>query len=110
MTDREKVIEWADKCTSLAHESEDCDECPYHLNHEGFYSCIECLLMDTVAMLKEQQTEIEQLRNDANAIRCKDCKHFDYRRLYKCRIHGSLFQPKDGNWFCADGEKADDKK
>ena len=55
MPDKEKVIEWADKCISTAHESEDCNECPYHLEHEGFYSCIECLLMDTVALLKEQE-------------------------------------------------------
>lgn len=55
MPDREKVIEWADKCTSPVHESEDCNECPYHLNHEGFYSCIECLMRDIVAILKEQE-------------------------------------------------------
>ena len=55
MPDREKVIECADKCTSPVHESEDCNECPYHLNHEGFYSCIECLMRDTVALLKEQE-------------------------------------------------------
>ena len=55
--DREKVIEWADKCTSTAHESKDCNGCPYHLEHEGFYSCIECLLMDTVALLKEQEAK-----------------------------------------------------
>lgn len=65
------------------------------------------LISDTIALLKELQAEIEQLRNDANARRCKDCKHFDYRRLYKCRIHGSLFQPKDGDWFCADFDPSD---
>ena len=36
-------------------------------------------------------------------VQCKDCKHYDHTRLYKCRIHGSMFQPKDENWFCADG-------
>ena len=55
MTDIKKVIEWSEKCTSSVHESEDCNGCPYHLEHEGFYSCIECLLMDTVALLKEQE-------------------------------------------------------
>ena len=61
MPDREKVIEWADKCTSPVHESEDCNGCPYHLEHEGFYSCIECLLMDTIALLKEQQKLIDDM-------------------------------------------------
>ena len=56
MIDREKVIEWADKCTSPAHKSEDCNECPYHSSyHEGFYSCIECLMMDAVELLEEQE-------------------------------------------------------
>ena len=57
MPDREKAIEWADKCTSPAHEAEDCNGCPYHLNHEGFYSCIECLMGDIVVLLKEQEKE-----------------------------------------------------
>lgn len=66
MPDREKVIEWADKCTSPAHESEDCNGCPYHLNHEGFYSCIECLMRDTVAMLEEQEA-VEPIRHYARS-------------------------------------------
>lgn len=57
--DREKIIEWAEKCTSSVHESEDCNRCPYHLEHEGFYSCIECLLMDIVALLKEREAMIK---------------------------------------------------
>lgn len=55
MIEREKVIEWADKCTSPAHKSEDCNGCPYHSYHEGFYSCIECLMMDAVELLEEQE-------------------------------------------------------
>lgn len=46
MTNREKIIEWANKCTSSEHKTEDCNECPYKLNHEESYSCIEGLLRD----------------------------------------------------------------
>lgn len=42
--------------------------------------------------------------SEQELIRCKDCKHFSPERIYMCRIHGSMFQPKDRNWFCADGE------
>lgn len=68
------------------------------------------IINNAIALLKEQ----DNCENCAIAIedrqlvvRCKDCKHFDYGRLYKCRIHGSLFQPKDDDWFCADGERMD---
>ena len=47
----EKVIKCADMCLSS-----DCsDKCPYQINHEGLYSCIECVLRDALELLKEQQ-------------------------------------------------------
>ena len=54
MADIEKVIKWADKCLSSAY-SEECNECPYQLNHEGLYSCVEGILRDAIALLKEQE-------------------------------------------------------
>ena len=56
MPDREKVIKWADKCLSSAY-SEKCNECPYQLNHEGLYSCVEGILRDAIALLKEQEEQ-----------------------------------------------------
>lgn len=34
--------------------------------------------------------------------RCKDCKHYRPGRLISCEM---LNLARDGNWFCADGEK-----
>lgn len=67
MPDRENVIKWADICLSSAY-SEKCNECPYQINHEGLYSCVEGILRDTIAMLKEQ--EPKQVNDIAQQISC----------------------------------------
>ena len=46
---------------------------------------------------------------DSEIIRCKDCIHYRYYGLFEetvseCRIGHA--ENHDGNWFCADGEKA----
>lgn len=72
------------------------------------YSMLREALDMAIARLKEQ----DNCENCAIAVedrqpvvRCKDCKHFSPERIYMCRIHGSMFQPKNKNWFCADGER-----
>ena len=82
--DREKVMEWADKCTSPAHKSEDCNECPYHSSyHEGFYSCIECLMMDAVELLEEQEPRIITLEDFENNQKLDDSGHLNVWEEYK---------------------------
>lgn len=35
-------------------------------------------------------------------IRCKDCVHYRPGRLFGCTLYNHV---KDGEWFCADGER-----
>ena len=58
-----------------------------------------------VQAIAQETIDSFDAHNAPELIRCKDCKHFDCGRLYKCRIHGYLFQPKNADWFCADGER-----
>lgn len=88
MTDREKVIRAVDSIFDY-----------WLVQHR----CLHSLELENVRQLKADA--IDLLKEQEAVVRCKDCKHFDCSRLYKCRIHGSLFQPKDKNWFCADGER-----
>lgn len=52
--------------------------------------------------------------NHGELIRCKDCKHY---KPYTGRVSGNMFHEceffdmdiEDPDWFCANGEKADDK-
>ena len=81
--DREKVIEWADKCTSPEHKSEDCNGCPYHSYHEGFYSCIEYLMMDAVELLEEQEPRIITLEDFENNQKLDDSGHLNVWEEYK---------------------------
>lgn len=67
MPDREKVIKWADKCLASGY-SEECNECPYQLDHEGLYSCVEGILRDALILLKEQEEEIENLKQTAQSM------------------------------------------
>ena len=78
MADIEKVIKWADKCLSSAY-SEECNECPYQLNHEGLYSCVEGVLRDAIALLKEQNKTVNTWHhlwdapNGSFKARCGNC-------------------------------------
>ena len=58
-----------------------------------------------VQAITQETIDAFDAHNAQELIRCKDCKHFYPEKLYMCRIHGSAFQPKDRDWFCADGER-----
>ncbi len=47
---------------------------------------------------------IESTRNKVEAVRCKDCKH--YNAGFECLIEGYGIE-RNPNWFCADGERGD---
>ena len=63
-----------------------------------------------LALLKEQEAEIEQLKRFVNGfsrdampvVRCKDCKH--YAGNGWCNRPG-INPTKHDDWFCADGER-----
>ena len=60
MTDREKVTKGLECCSVLEGK---CEECPY--DTEGYVGeCVYALARDALALLKEQQTKIEQLEDE----------------------------------------------
>lgn len=67
MPDREKVIKGLNHCF---HGQECCGdtECPYYIEHLSDSCCLEdCqenLKVDVIALLKEQETQIERLEYD----------------------------------------------
>lgn len=61
MEDREKVIKGLEQCKMDGLAEEVCADCPYHIEQIGVIRCIEALMDDALALLKEQQAEIERL-------------------------------------------------
>lgn len=53
------VLNWASICTSSVPMEAGCDTCPYREKHDGFRTCIEGLLFDALALLKEQEEQIK---------------------------------------------------
>lgn len=87
-----------------------CRDCPY-FTESGF--CSGRLAKDALAMLKENEKDIEALKKSYNelaekgepVVRCKDCKNKEcWGRAgdVVCGIDGTPHRP---NWFCADGER-----
>lgn len=123
MPDREKII----NAFVLCRVNEGCStNCPYWDNSADIKGCTQKLATDVYSLLKEQRAEIEQLRNDANARRCKDCKHRpkepDWERFEnggdiefpdgKCPCQCSSdrycsWYPED-DWFCANFDPSDE--
>ena len=62
MPDREKVIKGLERCK--LYNKLNCDKCPYDYNGRGNgkSECTAELATDTLALLKEQEAEIRQLR------------------------------------------------
>ena len=66
---------------------------------------------EILALLKEPQAEIEQLRNDAKARRCIVCRYAygtitDVARCMKNKNRLNEYHPL--NWFCADFDPYDE--
>ncbi len=86
------------------------------------------IVLHAITLLKAQEpramadTELEAIRKapiilkpnvDAvPVVRCRDCKHRDPEDK-KCDYGGmavqGLFFPRPDNWFCADGERRDER-
>lgn len=124
MADREKVIKGLEIHTGLLSSCK--DGCPYFI---GDGSKCKDLLKDALSMLKEQEEEIENLKQTAQSmmegicllkeqgkcencaiaiedrqpvVRCKYCTHTEH-----CEIYAG-WDGKNPDWFCADGERRDD--
>ena len=101
--------------TTNPKDKTDCYFCPFD-KVDAFHSLHDCshlseLVEKMAELLKEQQAVIEQLRNDANARRCKDCK---YHAPDMCCNHpiewnnGESRNHCNPNWFCADFDPSDE--
>lgn len=122
--DREKVIKGLETCIPMKYETneeKECrhEQCPYgRENYKPMNGCFWDLMEDALALLKEQEAEIHDLRSQIamlvvaqhelcemmkeqpEVIRCKDCKK---RESWECwqYFFGRIKIPDD--WFCADG-------
>jgi hypothetical protein len=61
MPDKEKVIKGLE-CAIGIRGIKNCDDCPY----DNDFNCIGCdiVMRDAIALLKEQEAQIEQLEHD----------------------------------------------
>jgi predicted RNA-binding Zn-ribbon protein involved in translation (DUF1610 family) len=92
---REEAMEIIDKMPL-------CNEC----DSSNFpYTCVECGEAFIVAMKALKDPEI---------VRCKDCKHKgdSYECIFDRDLeeHGSHRTDADDDWFCADGERAENAR
>lgn len=107
MPDREKVKYDIERC--ICHVPDACRDCS-HYGHGEVIGCMEELLTDALALLKEEEAELQKGRyysdvfdigykaGKESLVRCKDCKHHD-----RCEISEGC--KDDLDWFCADGER-----
>ena len=118
MPDREKVLKGLERCK--LYNKVNCDKCPYDYNGRGNgkSECTAELATDALALLKEQQEQIEQMnyiygfvyggqvKEIKKLVRCKECKHRDPED-HKCDYgHDIQWQlPRADDWFCSDGEQ-----
>lgn len=71
MADIEKVIKALEHCTYEGN----CTECIYYDRAEGSINCP--VDNDALALLKEQQAEIERLKKqEAEKKCCRDCEYY----------------------------------
>lgn len=79
--------------------------------------CLEYALLFIKSIMQEYFSEpnitISIIRHDKehDIVMCKDCKHCfvdgDGARFNVCELNHNKVQP--GNWFCADGERKENK-
>ena len=87
MTDQEKVIKGTEICLS-GGKPDRCRSCPYHLD-----GCDRQRMLDTLALLKEQEPKPVELRTNAYGTKfyfCPKCKRelFHTRNLNFCERCG----------------------
>ena len=112
MLKKEEICEVYECCQNPYNRH--CDDCP--VTDDCLHDNVPiCVLGCAVTLLKEQQAVIEQLRNDANARRCKDCGHrFDGEHYPNCcevmmgKTGWIVEIPVSDDWYCADFYPSDE--
>ena len=123
MADIEKVIKALECCERDSEHIDDnpCTDCPYYkdLGNVILSRCasmksdalklLKELKEDNVRFDRENQKLVEQMAQQPNIVRCKDCKQmqeeahiFNGKELHGCEWLRISVEP---NWFCADGER-----
>ena len=122
MPDRDEIMKALEKCSGTScRTGVGCTEdCPYFF---GWLSVPCNLRADTLALLKEQEAEIDEISDEyldlgkemakqPKIVRCKDCKHWYFadnripsEQENVCGRNGIVVSP---DWFCADGERRTD--
>ena len=87
MPDREKVIYDIERC--ICHVPDACRDCSHFYEGRGeVIGCMEELLTDALALLKEQEAvkpEVEVLNEIDRLYKCPRChKHFFYEKQKYC--------------------------
>lgn len=110
MIDTRQVMYDIERC--ISHVPDACRDCS-HYKHGEYLDCMEELLKDALAMLKEQngcENCAIAIEDRQPVVRCKDCKH---RGNSERCVLTAISEEKDvplfildnrGNWFCADGK------
>lgn len=103
MADREKIIKGLECCADdepFYHAY--CDVCPYNGRKPDNIGGCTKLYRDALELLKEQ----------AELVRCKDCKYNEHGRCEKDNIRAHMVDCGDNpsfyvynDWFCAYGER-----
>lgn len=99
MIDREKVIKGLHQhCEGSMFDR--CGECPYYEVADEPFQCKDALLMDALALLKEQEA----------VVKCKDCIHFAQDNIPTdgCGFCELLSRTYCGNDYCSYGERRTD--
>ena len=107
MIDTRQVVCDIERCVS--HIPDTCKDCSHYYGTIGI-GCMEALMEDTLALIKEQEAKIEQLNRFVNGfsldatpvVRCKNCKH---HRKDTCSAAAGIAVPPPDDWFCSDGER-----
>jgi hypothetical protein len=67
MPDREKVFKGLETCSQKTVLYV-CGSCPYNNDDNDTYDCTQALSEDAFALIKEQQTKIEQLTDELENV------------------------------------------
>ena len=114
MPDRDKVTKGLKACADG-----ECTNCPYDKGAALMTTCTGKLSQDALDLLKEQEEQIESLKQTAQSmmegitimkqpeiVRCKGCINNGTSRC-PCHYSGDphIDWEPDDDWFCADGER-----
>lgn len=71
MPDRKQVIFDIERCT--CHVPDACKDCSHYQKEEAAIDCMEILLTDALALLREQETTFVKEEDRTNHYHCEKC-------------------------------------